>query len=117
MTSAVVAFGPGAVPPVGSRSGVGRQEAMSPSGLPLGKMSLAQQQGFLSRLRSPEPLGSLEELAGATLHVKYTQPGWFTWQIRGPWYLEWIVPLEPGPQGRRALVWCSGCQDRSKGTA
>jgi hypothetical protein len=81
-----------------------RREAMSPAGLPLARMPLAQQQSFIARLRSPEPLESLEELAGATLRVKYTQPGWFTWQIPGPYYLEWIVPLEPGPQGRRALV-------------
>jgi RNA polymerase sigma-70 factor, ECF subfamily len=92
-----------------------RQEAMSPSGLPMVKMSLAQQQGFISRLCSPEPLESLEELAGATLRVKYTQPGWFTWQIPGPYYLEWIVPLEPGPQGRRALV--SPIQERTRDAA
>jgi len=88
---------------------------MSSSGLPLEKMSLAQQQGFISRLRSPEPLESLEELAGATLRVKYTEPGWFTWQIPGPYYLEWIVPLEPGPQGRRALV--SPIQERTRDAA
>jgi RNA polymerase sigma factor (sigma-70 family) len=92
-----------------------RQEAMGPTGLPLAKMPLAQQQGFISRLRSPEPLESLEELAGATLRVKYTQPGWFTWQIPGPYYLEWIVPLEPGPQGRRALV--SPVQERTRDAA
>jgi hypothetical protein len=92
-----------------------RQEAMSPSGLPLVKMPLAQQQGFISRLCSPEPLESLDELAGATLRVKYTQPGWFTWQIPGPYYLEWIVPLEPGPQGRRALV--SPIQERTRDAA
>jgi Putative zinc-finger len=83
---------------------VERQAAMSPAGLPLTRMSLAQQQGFIARFRSPEPLESLEELAGATLRVEYTQPGDFTWRVPGPWVFQWAVPTEPGRQGRRILV-------------
>jgi hypothetical protein len=53
-----------------------------------------------------EPLQSLDELAGATLRVDYTPSGWF--QLGEPGaldaYRRWVVPLEPGPQGRRALV-------------
>jgi RNA polymerase sigma-70 factor, ECF subfamily len=81
-----------------------REEAMSPAGLPFVKMSLVQQQGFLALgLRPAVRLGSLEDLAGAVLRVDYRQPGWFAWQPPGPFWLQWIVPLEPGKQGRRAL--------------
>jgi hypothetical protein len=81
-----------------------RQEMQRPSGLLLSRMSLTQQQGFISRLRSPSPIGSLEELAGATLRVEYTQPGWFTWRMPGHWTRRWVFPLEPGSRGRRALM-------------
>jgi hypothetical protein len=80
-----------------------RQEMMSAAGMPLTKMSLAQQQGFLARFRSPESLDSFDELAGSTLRVDYTQPGWFTWRVP-VWVLRWAVPLEPGRMGRRALM-------------
>jgi RNA polymerase sigma-70 factor (ECF subfamily) len=83
-----------------------RQEAMSPAGLAFTRMSLAQQQGFLSlsvtTYTGPAP--SLEELQGAVLRIDYTQPGWFTWRVPGPWWLRWVAPLEPGPEGRRALM-------------
>jgi hypothetical protein len=81
-----------------------RQEMQRPSGVLLSRMSLAQQQGFISRLRSPLPIGSMEELAGATLRVEYTQPGWFTWRMPGIWTRQWVFPLEPGAHGRRALM-------------
>lgn len=61
-----------------------RLEMMSSTGLPFTKMSLAQQQGFLSHLRSPHPFEWPEDLVGATLRVQYTQPGWFTWRVPGP---------------------------------
>jgi hypothetical protein len=80
-----------------------RQEMMSAAGMPLTKMSLPQQQGFLARFRSPESLDSFDELAGSTLRVDYTQPGWFTWRVP-VWVLPWAVPLEPGRMGRRALM-------------
>jgi hypothetical protein len=67
------------------------------------KMSLAQQQEFIanSLYGYSEPLGSLDELAGAALRVDYAQPGWFEWQPPGAF--RWALPLEPGPQGRRVL--------------
>src|SRR5262249_17173706 len=70
-----------------------RQEMRTPAGLPFSKMSLAQQQGFLARLRSPEPFQWPEDLTGATLRVQFTQPGWFTWRVPG--FLGWIAPLKP----------------------
>jgi hypothetical protein len=87
-----------------------RQEAASATGLQFAKMSLTQQQHFLSLAlphgpRLEEPLHSLEELTGAALRVEYTQPGWFQWGDPGlaaDW-TPWVVPLEPGPQGRRLL--------------
>jgi Putative zinc-finger len=89
-----------------------RQEAMSDAGLPFTKMSLAQQQGFLAYALIPQQpgLSSLDELTGATLRVEYTQPGWFqsgdplgSSYVGGSNYLQWVVPIEPGPQGRRVL--------------
>jgi RNA polymerase sigma-70 factor, ECF subfamily len=83
-----------------------RQEAMTTAGLPFAKMSLAQQQQFLSLALNPKapPLHSLEELAGATLRIEYTQPRWYQWGETG-WGgpSRWVVPLEPGPKGRRVL--------------
>jgi hypothetical protein len=81
-----------------------RQAMQSPSGLSFSRMSLAQQQGFIARLRSPAPIGSMEELEGATLRVEYTQPGWFTWKMPGSWTRRWVFPLEPGSTGRRMLM-------------
>jgi hypothetical protein len=57
-----------------------RQAAMSPAGLAFTRMTLAQQQQFVTRA-----IGwwvqSLEELMEATLHVGYTQPGGFAWKL------------------------------------
>jgi len=80
-----------------------RDEAMSPAGLPLMKMSLVQQQGFLALgIRPAVRLESMEDLAGAVMRVDYRQPGEFRWQPPG--WLQWFVPLEPGQMGRRALT-------------
>jgi hypothetical protein len=82
-----------------------RQEMMSAAGLPFTKMSLAQQQKFIAFALSGEPLQSLEDLAGATLRVDYTQPGWYQWLTPGDFTSRrWVVSLEPGPKGRRALL-------------
>jgi hypothetical protein len=79
-----------------------RQTAMTAEGLPFTRMSLAQQQQFLSHGVN-QTLESLDELAGAVLRVDYTHPGEFQWL--SPWRpLRWIRPVEPGPQGRRALM-------------
>jgi RNA polymerase sigma-70 factor (ECF subfamily) len=94
-----------------------QQEVMSPGGLPFVRMSLAQQQRFLAIALSTDragisaealaaPLRSLEELAEAAFRVEYTQPGEFQWlpaASRGMGY-PIVVPLEPGPEGRRALL-------------
>jgi hypothetical protein len=86
-----------------------RQEAMTAAGLPFVKMPLAQQQRFLSLGldAQDEPLESLDELAGATLRVDYSLPGAFQWgDPRHPGagvFTRWVVPLEPGLRGRRAL--------------
>jgi RNA polymerase sigma-70 factor, ECF subfamily len=82
-----------------------RQAMMSAEGLPFTKMSLAQQQGFLSRALQGDPLQSLDELAGATLRVDYTQPGYYQWIRTGDFSARrWVVPVEPGPKGRRVLM-------------
>jgi hypothetical protein len=84
-----------------------RQEAMSGIGLPFPRMPLAQQQSYLSFAldADDEGLGSLGDLAGATLQVEYTHPGGFQWGEPGHpghgRYTRWVIPLEPGPQGRR----------------
>jgi hypothetical protein len=78
-----------------------RRMAMSAEGLPFTRMSLAQQQQFLAYAVG-QPLESLDELAGAVLRVDYTHPGEFQWLP--PEALRWIMPVEPGPQGRRALM-------------
>jgi RNA polymerase sigma-70 factor (ECF subfamily) len=83
-----------------------RRQAMSPEGLAFTRMSLAQQQQFLTHgVTKYQSLRSLEELAGAVLRVEYIQPGEFEWEpaAMGTW-LRWVVPLEPGPQGHRTLV-------------
>jgi hypothetical protein len=80
-----------------------RQEAMGATGLPFAKMSLAQQQRFLALGLTGGPLESLNDLAGATLRVDYTQPGWFQWGECG-WsgrFSRWVVPLEFSRTGRR----------------
>jgi hypothetical protein len=82
-----------------------RQEALSPTGLAFTKMSLSQQQQFIANAIyvHGEPLRSLDELAGAVLRVDYTQPGWFEWRTAGEGPFRWVLPVEPGPQGRRVL--------------
>src|SRR2546421_4372807 len=80
-----------------------RREAASATGLSFSRMTLAQQQQFLAFGLGGGPLQSLDELAGAALRVEYTQPGAFQWGEPGwsGYYTRWVVPLEPGPQGRR----------------
>jgi hypothetical protein len=80
-----------------------RPEAMSAAGLSFGKMSLAQQQRFLSEALRGSPLQSLEDLAGAVLRVEYTPPGGFQWGEPGwsGYYTRWVLPLEPGLRGKR----------------
>jgi hypothetical protein len=83
-----------------------RQEAMSPLGLAFTKMPLAQQQAFLSFAydRQAEGLKSLEEVAGATLFVDYSQPGWFEWRVPGADWLRWVTPLNTGKRAPRLPV-------------
>jgi hypothetical protein len=83
-----------------------RQEMLSPVGLPFARMSLAQQQKFIAFALEFDstPLQSLDELAGATLQVKYTQPGSFEWRPPGPWWLRYVVPLERGKRVPLPLV-------------
>jgi hypothetical protein len=59
-----------------------REQAMSAAGLPFSQLSLAQQQGLIAHMGSR--LHSLQQLAGETLRVEYTQPGGFRWAIPGP---------------------------------
>jgi hypothetical protein len=82
-----------------------RQRAMSSEGLTFTQMPLAQQQRFLSFALEfdDQPLQSLDELSGAALRVEYSVPGGFEWRAPGPYWLRWVVPLEPGQQGRRGL--------------
>jgi len=86
-----------------------RQEALVPAGLPFGRMPLAQQQQFRSLALGSggDGLQSLEELGGSALRVEYTRPGGFQWGAAGHpgqgQYTRWVIPLEPGPQGRRVL--------------
>jgi RNA polymerase sigma-70 factor (ECF subfamily) len=58
-----------------------RQAATTRAGLAFPKLTLAQQQQFISLGvgSSADSLQSLEELTTATLHVDYTLPGWFQW--------------------------------------
>jgi hypothetical protein len=84
-----------------------RQAMMGGAGLEFGKMTLAQQQGFLSRALQYDtaPLRSLEELAGATLRIDYTQPGGFQWLQTGSFDASrWAVTVDPGLPGRRILM-------------
>jgi hypothetical protein len=75
-----------------------RQEMLGPSGLPFARMSLAQQQKFIAFALEADntPLQSLDELAGATLRVNYTQPGWFEWRPPGNWWWRYVVAVERG---------------------
>jgi hypothetical protein len=82
-----------------------RQETQGPGGLLFTRMSLAQQQAFIT----PRPPGqadllSLEELPGAALRVAYTQPGWFEWGPPENQTLRWAVRSAPGREGKWLLV-------------
>jgi RNA polymerase sigma-70 factor, ECF subfamily len=85
-----------------------RQKTMSDAGLPFGAMSLSQQQQFIAHAVQDHPLSgpfqSLDELAGATLRVDYTQPGEFQWGDPARAYLwkQWALIVEPGKQGHWA---------------
>jgi hypothetical protein len=85
-----------------------RQEAMSPTGLAFTRMPLAQQQRFLSLAFSSEMSGlpSLEDVAGATLRVDYSLPGWFEWRVPGPagYWLQWVMPTGSGGRAPRPPV-------------
>jgi hypothetical protein len=81
-----------------------RQELTSAAGLPFARMPLPQQQQYMALALGAEPLQSLEELAGATVRVEYTQPGEFEWRVPGPNWLRFVVPLERGKEGRRQIM-------------
>jgi hypothetical protein len=60
-----------------------RQLAISPGGLAFTRMSLAQQQQFISlafAYSQRPPDVRLEDLAGANLRVRYSLPGGFAWR-------------------------------------
>jgi hypothetical protein len=86
-----------------------RREAQAPAGLLFTRMPLGQQQRFIALALGSggDGLQSLEELAGSALRVEYTRPGGFQWGEAGHpgqgHYTRWVIPLEPGPQGRRVL--------------
>jgi hypothetical protein len=81
-----------------------RQRVTSSEGLRFTQMSLAQQQQFIAG-GVIQPLQSLQDLEGAALRVEYTQPGEFEWRMGGELsWLQRVLPIEPGPQGRRALM-------------
>jgi hypothetical protein len=77
-----------------------RQQATTEEGLPFVKMSLPQQQQFISR-SFPLPL---EVFAGGALRVEYTRPGEFQWGDPGlVWsWSRWFVIREHGRQGHWA---------------
>jgi hypothetical protein len=58
-----------------------RQTAMSVRGVSFSQLSLAQQQGLIAHLGTR--LQSLEEVAGATVRVEYSQPNEFRWPAGG----------------------------------
>jgi RNA polymerase sigma-70 factor (ECF subfamily) len=81
-----------------------RERVQSATGLPFVEMTLAQQQQFIAFafLDRSEPLRSLEELAGATLRVDYSLPGWFQWgNPDAVHYTTWAVLLDADRGGRR----------------
>jgi hypothetical protein len=83
-----------------------REEATSATGLAFTKLSLAQQQRFIEiGMRFDDrPLLTLNELEGAVIRVEYTQPGSFVWIPPGNNWFRWVVPIVPGPEGRRAVL-------------
>jgi hypothetical protein len=83
-----------------------RQEMLTSAGLPFSRMSIAQQQHFLTHAFSDYPLWPpirpTEDLTGAVLRVDYTVPGWFQWGNPGfSWHWSrYLVVVEPGEHGR-----------------
>jgi hypothetical protein len=76
-----------------------RRMAQDAAGLPFGRMSLTQQQKYLSFLLMPgsESLPAPAALPDCVLRVAYTQPGAFQWIQPGqPWYQIPTV-VEPTP--------------------
>jgi hypothetical protein len=69
-------------------------------------MTLAQQQQFIALGLSSQATGlqSLEELAGATLRVDYSLPGWFEWRPWGPGWFQWVLPTGQGQRMPRPLL-------------
>jgi hypothetical protein len=80
-----------------------RQEATTAAGLLFTRMSLSQQQQFIALGVRGGALQSLNDLAGATLRVSYTQPGAYQWgeTDRSGFYTRWVIPLGPGPRDQR----------------
>ena len=72
-----------------------RQIAVSPTGLPFARLSLAQQQAYLSFFLRPgaSQLPSGEELAGSTLRVDYSLPGAFQWSRPETGWRRFLPPL------------------------
>jgi hypothetical protein len=70
-----------------------RRQMQTLPGLPFSRMSLAQQQGFLTLAQGEDRNGVplLEHLAGATMRVDYAVPGTYEWS---PLPEEWR--LRPG---------------------
>jgi RNA polymerase sigma-70 factor, ECF subfamily len=84
-----------------------RRDVMTATGLPFDKMSLAQQQQFVTLALGSDaaPLQSLDELEGATLRVEYTVPGWLEWRVPGLDHAsQLVVPLETGRRVPRPPV-------------
>jgi hypothetical protein len=74
-----------------------RQQVQSTSGLPLTRMTLGQQQGYISLALNQQAgprASSLEELEGAMLRVDYAVPGMY----------EWERPVASGEPGWRSLL-------------
>jgi hypothetical protein len=59
-----------------------RQQMQTPPGLPFSRMTLAQQQGFLTLALGRDGNGTarLEHLAGAAMRVDYAVPGTYEWR-------------------------------------
>jgi hypothetical protein len=81
-------------------------EAVSAAGLALSRMSLAQQQQFISLGFGSDVNPSLEELRGASLHAEYTQPGEFRWAVPGD--LEDRDYTGQAVEGARDWRWLTG---------
>jgi len=80
-----------------------RQMAVSAGGLPFTKMSLAQQQKFLSFLLKPDArqLPSQTALSECVLRVAYTQPDGFQWT---PPAAHWYLPSPVQERTRDAAL-------------